>query len=112
MTNGAEKKIEIPRGMELVKREVKSGGKVVGTVQVLCFKEDAEGLAIAKAGLTLKHVKDLNRQTVTDYMNSERVVREITPITQARRVRKVLSKDKQAEFDKRVAALAAEYEDK
>jgi hypothetical protein len=106
-TNGVA--VTVPKGKVFVEREVKSGGKIVGKVKVLCYKEDAEGLAVAKAELSIDLLKDLNRQTVTDYMNSERVQKEITALTKARRIRKGLDKTKQAEFDAKVAALAAQY---
>ncbi len=49
-----------------------SDSKLVGWVKVSVFQPNAEGLAAAKASLTLSDVGDLNRQKFTDAKNNLR----------------------------------------
>ncbi len=49
-----------------------SDGKLVGWAKVSVFQPNAEGLAAAKASLTLSNLGDLNRQKFTDAKNNLR----------------------------------------
>ncbi len=99
---------DLKDGQVIATRPVMSGGKEVATVDVVVFSEDDKGLALAKSMLNLDMVKDLNRQTITDMMNSARVQREVTLETKVRRAKKSMSKEKQAEIDKQIAKILAD----
>ena len=70
--NGSEK---APTQTKLLTTEVKTGTprRLIGIAKVMGFQETDAGVAYAKGVLTLKDVKDLNRQRLTDCANDMRV---------------------------------------
>lgn len=96
--------MELKKGQAMIKKDVSHKGKVTGHVEVLGFKEDQEGLDLAKTTLTIKDVKDLNRQRVTDNMNSIRVEYTVKPATKAKK----LYKDNTG-FKEKMDKLLAEF---
>lgn len=89
--------------MKTVKKEVKTGGKVIGTVDVpqyestaIAAKELGEEAALSK----------LNRQVASDFMNEYRAAqtRDVSPINKLQKLAKV-----NPELQAKIDALVTKY---